>query len=407
MPQSKSSFVSIAVLLLNSIIQCEAMSTAGTWEYLNRTMPKPISDMTATYVPQTKRIYIFGGCDATTGNSRADFDPNLFICTGVSSDGFIFNPVDKSFDSVIMPRERYRHAASVVNEQIYLVGGRDLEDNIILDVDVYDVVNKTWSTPFVLNKSIAKSDFGMFPHENRFLYLVGGYEQDYTASKSVYKFDTISKSVEEVAPMIEARGDIFAEHDGFAAFVTGGFTHEDGFCQAKSTTEKYLILDNEWEEMDSMNMNRGDQAVVSLGEYLFALGGEYKDDCTSDPAESTVASDSVDVLNLDVINPQWTKLDDIPDDRFRFTGESDPDLNTIFIFGGQKFYDPDCECYPTSDAILGYKLDTVALKDLTHPSGTSPSSAGFSLMDSTSFWRLSSFQNLIGFLSVFGGMFMM
>lgn len=35
-----------------------------------------------------------------------------------------------------MPRGRYRHAAVAINNQLWLVGGRSLEDALLEDVDV-------------------------------------------------------------------------------------------------------------------------------------------------------------------------------------------------------------------------------------------------------------------------------
>jgi len=37
-----------------------------------------------------------------------------------------------------MLRERYRHAAVVVNNMIWLIGGRDAMDEIVREVDIYN-----------------------------------------------------------------------------------------------------------------------------------------------------------------------------------------------------------------------------------------------------------------------------
>lgn len=35
-----------------------------------------------------------------------------------------------------LPRQRYRHSASVVNNQLWLIGGRDASDALLAEVDV-------------------------------------------------------------------------------------------------------------------------------------------------------------------------------------------------------------------------------------------------------------------------------
>jgi len=358
----------------------------NTWEYLDSTLPKGISDMTATYSDSDSKIYIFGGCDS--GNTRADFDPKMFICTNVSDEGFIFDPSDNSFNSTkTMPRERYRHSAAIWQGKIYLVGGRDVMDNIITDVDVYDIASGTWTTPFQLDPVMAKSDFGMFSYGDSF-HMAGGYDSGYTASNSTYKLDMNTLAVTELSNMVESRGDIYAERIGDIAVVAGGFTHEDYFCQAKNSTERYDISKDKWVKMNDMNINRGDQALVALEHYLFALGGEYKITCTGDAAESTTPADEVDVLDLSTATTStpWTKLDDIPDNRFRFTGEAHPPTDTIFIFGGQKYYDVDCDCYDVSDRVLAYHVhhDTFPTKlGSTKSAAFEVTSLGFSVFGTT------------------------
>jgi hypothetical protein len=35
-----------------------------------------------------------------------------------------------------MPQARYRHAAEIIGSELWLIGGRDVEDNLITDIDV-------------------------------------------------------------------------------------------------------------------------------------------------------------------------------------------------------------------------------------------------------------------------------
>lgn len=54
------------------------------YSYIETRLPVAVSDLTATYWPGGPYIYLFGGCDSSKGNERADFDPELFYCTSVT-----------------------------------------------------------------------------------------------------------------------------------------------------------------------------------------------------------------------------------------------------------------------------------------------------------------------------------
>lgn len=50
---------------------------------------------------------------------------------------YIFNPTKFSIaDPVQLPRARYRHCTEIINNQLWIVGGRDDADNLIAEVDV-------------------------------------------------------------------------------------------------------------------------------------------------------------------------------------------------------------------------------------------------------------------------------
>ena len=60
-----------------------------------------------------------------------------FACGSVSSSLYSFNPETSEFVTLPdMPSERYRHASVAINNQVWLVGGRSLVDDLLEDVDV-------------------------------------------------------------------------------------------------------------------------------------------------------------------------------------------------------------------------------------------------------------------------------
>lgn len=103
--------------------------------YVETKLPKPLSDVSASVGPDGL-IYIAGGCDSPFG-SQYDDDLDAFRCESVSDSFYAFDPEDKVFFTLPpMPIPRFRHAAVAVNNQIWIVGGRDADDNLVGQVVV-------------------------------------------------------------------------------------------------------------------------------------------------------------------------------------------------------------------------------------------------------------------------------
>ena len=75
-----------------------------------------------------------------------------FICGSLSNTLYAFDISSETFEDVgTMPKPRYRHSAVYIagadtgkQDQLWLIGGRDIDDNLIPDVDVsYNVQNRT------------------------------------------------------------------------------------------------------------------------------------------------------------------------------------------------------------------------------------------------------------------------
>lgn len=105
----------------------------GVWqEYAS--MPIEISDTVAETIGD--KIYITGGCSG---------DQDGLACPSLNSRVVIFDPIQETFKlGASAPRPRYRHSTGVVGNKLYVVGGRDLTDAVISEVDVYDTLTDTW-----------------------------------------------------------------------------------------------------------------------------------------------------------------------------------------------------------------------------------------------------------------------
>lgn len=69
-------------------------------------------------------------------------------CPSISDEVMVYSPKSDSYttSNTTMPRARYRHAAVVVDTDVYVFGGRDINDGLISEVDVLDTTTMTWTT---------------------------------------------------------------------------------------------------------------------------------------------------------------------------------------------------------------------------------------------------------------------
>lgn len=134
-PKRKKMLPSGLYLLALLFLSTASGETVFDWEHLESTLPLGISDHTATRSGDI--VYLAGGCDAEQGNIW-DADAKFFLCLSISQSLFGYDIVNDAIidDFPDMPVARYRHAAVAANNKIWLVGGRDVEDSPINQVDV-------------------------------------------------------------------------------------------------------------------------------------------------------------------------------------------------------------------------------------------------------------------------------
>jgi len=290
------------------------------------------SDLSAQTIKSL--IYLTGGCISDQSIAK---DSN---CPNITNSMEIYNPQTDSITiGTPMPRPRYRHSTVVVAQRyLFVIGGRDLQDNIVQPIDIYDVVSGTWSThPKASMSSDCCSDSIAFVladvntgYDN--IYLPGGYYANYSASNEVLILKTLNTSTEGtfqrglVANSNYKRGDAMSLVYNNHGFVSGGFL-ENSFCSPIGNTEEYDPVKNTWTVRSSLAHARADGAAVMIDSHLFILGGETKDkSCNFSLPVS-------DVEKYDVPTNSWSDFIALPTSRFRQSGEIYKD--TIYVFGGQ------------------------------------------------------------------------
>jgi hypothetical protein len=192
-----------------------------------------------------------------------------------------------------------------------------------------------------------------------FVFVAGGYTSSYQAKDMVYSIRTQSTGslvIDEVNSLITARGDIVAAQTSRFAYVVGGNTHANDFCEALSVVARYEFQTGLWTSLPSLSDARSASGMVNLKGILMVLGGEQTADnvCTSevDLSVGLLAVDSVEVW----ARSEWIKFgSQISDHRFRSAAIGWGATESIFTFGGQKAYDPSCECFPTTNEVGMYR----------------------------------------------------
>jgi hypothetical protein len=106
-------------------------------------MPFNVSDVTANYMQgengdEDGFVVITGGCNSPKGNERINLDgEDLFTCVSTSNVTLKFDPLANTFEEMAeMPHARQRHAAAVMNGEVYVFGGRDSNDTLVAAIDV-------------------------------------------------------------------------------------------------------------------------------------------------------------------------------------------------------------------------------------------------------------------------------
>jgi hypothetical protein len=221
---------------------------------------------------------------------------------------------------------------------------------------VYDIATKSWST-FSLPDEYLTSDHACFTDKSSsFLYVAGGYNASYGTLDTTFRIDTSALdsptlTVEKMSPLLEARGDVTAASNNNFAYLGGGFTDANGFCDPLTSSEQFDFSTNTWTALPSLIDDRGEIVMVESNGDVFALGGERQIEgvCEltgeTDPGELTVGLEVVEVLS----DGTWKKIEGFDDHKFRFAAVSVDGL--IYAFGGQAAWDDECECFKTTDDI--------------------------------------------------------
>ena len=416
-------FLAVAALLLSNHAFTTYAET-GPWSYLSIRLPSTLSDMAITHTTyggtnstsdgpadematadsqstaqdQTNVIILTGGCSSPHGNQFMENGADeFFFCAQLSKKAYAFTPIPPKtqfqawtgeFKTLAdMPRERARHASvQVWTQQVCVIGGRDLTDTLVAEIDCYDPNIDYWTTIGKLPEEYLTSDCAAFAMGNS-IYLIGGYGHSYEAMDQVIVIDVSNlNDIKFIrGPSLGTkRGDIdVAVLDDEFIYVSGGFSHKD-YSKPLNTVEQLTIGSKTWIPVDALNEERGGKQLVTLKGKIYALGGEQRVDVDGIMKEELLdLVQTVDVLDtVEVLDPkqdvhggksEWRVSGVMPSSLVRF-GASEWEWGLdgiIFVFGGQSSYDADCECFRSTDKVMVFDASRAFQNDESNAAGAS------------------------------------
>ena len=313
-------------------------------------LPKSLSDHTAC--EWNSLVYIAGGCDSPYTQERGHFR-----CASVSENFYLFDPAKSTnhFTNLPnLPSPRYRHTSAAVNDHIWLIGGRDVNGNLLEFVDIFDISTQSWTSLYLpIIRQV--SDHATFIYNN-FIFVVGGYGLHYIKQDRMYRINTElsveSLDIEEMNPLTRFGGKVNAVQDSQYAYVAAGYSTFE--CSGVGMIERYDLTTREWESMVSFHA-RQNFGMAQLKGIVVILGGEKLSDdfCADMTANSqSIFSAAETVAFLDMLSDSWLDVGQSPKSRFPALSFSEED--SLFTFGGLKEYDEGCNCFPASSEIVNH-----------------------------------------------------
>ena len=220
--------------------------TGGAWEAM-RGMRKLREAPSAAAAGG--RLYVLGGRGAR--DSVESFDPRTGFWTNVAR----------------LPTDRWSAGAAELDDQIYLVGGRNFSVIALDTVEVYDPYSNTWADDYPpMTTSRSKHGVAAF---NGKIYAAGGIDDRGKALRSVEAYDPQTMSWAAVAPLSTLRYNVSLAVLGNKLYAVGGRVVRRGGTASEtpeiiSLVESYDPQHDRWEAVAPMAEVRQSAAVVCV-----------------------------------------------------------------------------------------------------------------------------------------------
>mmetsp|Transcript_30951 Transcript_30951/g.72361 ORF Transcript_30951/g.72361 Transcript_30951/m.72361 type:complete len:593 (+) Transcript_30951:121-1899(+) len=171
-----------------------------------------------------------------------------------------------------MRTARRNCGVGVLNGQLYAVGGRNEQKQVMDNIEVYDSREDSWQRVEHPMKT-ARYFLAVGVLKNR-LYIVGGVDKRNSSLKTAECYDCETGTWASVASMGQARYGCGAGVLDGRLYVVGGTQEKNG--DYLETVERYDCETDTWERVASMSTSRYCCGVAVMNGKLFAVGGVDK-----------------------------------------------------------------------------------------------------------------------------------
>ena len=171
----------------------------------------------------------------------------------------------------------------------------------------YDINTNNWN----MQKDTPINRWGVCAiSQGHHIYIIGGTNSgdDVAAGNTkVERFNPSNESVEEVAPLNEARHDAFGAVMNDKIYVAGGIQMREQRCRLLNTCEVYDPSTNEWHLMAELCVPRHSASMVCFNGALYVIGGLKN-------TSNQVATRELSVEMFDSETSEWKEKSTIPVD---------------------------------------------------------------------------------------------
>lgn len=256
-------------------------------------------------------------------------DGRVLVVGGLDSNGLalgtgeVYDPAADAWTPVaMMADDRSGHTATLLsNGRVLVAGGSDASAVGLQSAEIYTPITNTWSSTQPMNgrrrlHAAATLPEGISPMGGIML-VAGGYDNGFTATRSVEVYNPAANTWINVQPMAVARADfpLLTLPDG-RLFAVGG--HNDpGSIRA---TERFLALTGAWTAGPSLLFPRGvNGATVLTGGDVLATGSHLVTELLSPGATAWRGAPSLPATSVPMSYEQTL----LPDGRVLLTGSCD------------------------------------------------------------------------------------
>jgi N-acetylneuraminic acid mutarotase len=223
-----------------------------------------------------------------------------------------------------MPTSRSEITATIIGDNIYVIGGLDKSGNVLDTVEVYNIKNDSWKTVAPLPQPLHHTTASNFDGK---IYVIGGFPtpiaSNWIPSNKLFIYDPVEDKWSEGKSMPTARGSTAANFVNGTLYVTGGY----GLSKVLDVNEAYNPLLNEWTSKSSMPTPRHHAGSAVVDDKVFVIGGRILD-----------LAPSVNININERYDPKedkWITLEPMPSNRSGIGATSINNTTTIYTFGGE------------------------------------------------------------------------